>query len=664
MMKFFRYLLLFLVSTVFLNIPSKAQNNDELLDPTDWSVEIEQVASDEYKLIFKSVIDKGWYIYSSFLDPEVGPIPTSFYFEDTTNSQFAFIGEREENATKIDESFEEIWGADVKKLYGIVTFTQRVKALNPNGVVKGYFTFQTCKEQCLMPEDVDFEFDLGKKTASISGMILPPPGNKGDGPIDYGKYGPPVSNCGETQEAQGLLTIFILGFLGGLVALITPCVFPMIPLTVTFFTKGGKSGNKGIFNALFYGFCIVLIYFLLSVPFLIFDIPPDILNAFATNPYINLLFFVVFVVFAISFFGYFEITLPSSIANRADKASDVGGMVGIFFMAITLAVVSFSCTGPILGSLLVGAIASEGGQYNLVVGMVGFGLALALPFALFAMFPGFLAKLPKSGGWLGTVKHVLGFVEIAFAIKFLSNADLVWQLGFLKRELFLALWILVGIATVLYLFGLIPMPHEPRPEKVGWGRKATGSLFLAFTLYLIPGLWGTNLKLLSGFPPPMFYSWKAHNDNHLEVTVNDYDAALAKAKAERKPILLDFTGWACVNCRKMEETVWVEPQVRKLLEEKYVVVSLYVDEKTILPEEEQYVSDATGKKIRNVGNLWSDMQIKHFRANSQPWYVLISPDEQLLSTALGSASVERYENYLRCGLDAFQIHQNKLTSAN
>jgi thiol:disulfide interchange protein len=459
------------------------------------------------------------------------------------------------------------------------------------------------------------------------------------------------------------LTIFILGFLGGLVALITPCVFPMIPLTVTFFTKGGKSGKKGIFDALFYGFSIVLIYFLFSVPFLIFDIPPDILNAFATNPWVNLVFFVVFVVFAISFFGYFEITLPASIANRADKASDLGGLLGIFFMAVTLVVVSFSCTGPILGSLLVGAATTDGGQYNLVAGMLGFGVALGFPFALFAMFPGFLAKLPKSGGWLATVKHVLGFVEIAFAIKFLSNVDLVLQLGLVKRELFLALWILLGIALVLYLFGLIPMPHEPRPEKVSMGRKVSGLAFLAFTLYLIPGLWGTNLKLLSGFPPPMFYSYIDHSEGHVETIFNDYEAAKAKAAAEGKPLLLDFTGWACVNCRKMEETVWVEPAVRKLMEEEYVVVSLYVDEDIKLSADEQYVSDATGKKIRTVGNLWSDMQIKYFKANAQPWYVLVSADEQLLSTALGTASAERYEQYLRCGLDAYKKHTSGLSAS-
>jgi thiol:disulfide interchange protein DsbD len=288
---------------------------------------------------------------------------------------------------------------------------------------------------------------------------------------------------------------------------------------------------------------------------------------------------------------------------------------------------------------------------------------LALPFALFAMFPGFLAKLPKSGGWLGTVKHVLGFVEVAFAIKFLSNADLVWQLGFLQRELFLILWILLGIALVLYLFGLIPMPHEPRPERVGLGRKLTGVFFLAFTLYLVPGLWGTNLKLLSGFPPPMFYSWSKHNENHLETITNDYEAAVAKAQAEGKPLLIDFTGWACVNCRKMEETVWVEPEIRKLIEEKYVLVSLYVDEKTALPEADQYVSSTTGKKIRSVGNYWSDMQIKYFKANSQPWYVQISPDEQLLSTPIGSTDAETYEGFLRCGLNAYELHKNKLSAS-
>lgn len=658
MMKLFRILILLLGFMVVACNPSKA---DDIEDPTDWTVELKQTGEGEYELIYHVTIEKGWYLYSSFLDPNIGPVPTSFYYEDSSNSQFVFLGAPTETGDKIYDELDPMWEAQVKKFGLSATFTQKVTATDPNAIVKGYLEFMTCNhEKCLPPDNIDFEFDLGKKTASLAGLIAP------TGPIDStdaNKFGAPISDCGESQDAKGLLTIFILGFLGGLVALITPCVFPMIPLTVTFFTKGGKSGKKGIFDALFYGFSIVFIYFLFSVPFLIFNIPPDILNAFATNPWVNLLFFAVFIVFAISFFGFFEITLPASIANRADKASDLGGLIGIFFMAVTLVVVSFSCTGPILGSLLVGAATTDGGQYNLVAGMLGFGVALGFPFALFAMFPGFLAKLPKSGGWLGTVKHVLGFVEVAFAIKFLSNVDLVLQLGLVKRELFLALWIILGIALVLYLFGLIPMPHEPKPDKVGMGRKVTGVAFLAFTLYLIPGLWGTNLKLLSGFPPPMFYSYIDHSEGHVETIFNDYEAAVAKAKAEGKPIMLDFTGWACVNCRKMEETVWVEPAVRKLMEENYVVVSLYVDEDIKLPADEQYVSDATGKKIRTVGNMWSDMQIKYFKANAQPWYVLVSPDEQLLSTALGTASAERYEEYLRCGIDAYQKHTVSLSAA-
>lgn len=657
MMKLFRILILLLGFIVVACNPSKA---DDIEDPTDWTVELKQTGEGEYELIYHVKIEKGWYMYSSFLDPNIGPVPTTFYYEDSTGSQFTFVGAPTETGEKIYDEMDPMWEAQVKKFSLSATFTQKVKAIDPNAIVKGYLEFMTCNhEKCLPPDNIDFEFDLGKKTANLAGIVAPPPSGGGG----TSTFGDPVGQCGESQDAKGLLTIFILGFLGGLLALVTPCVFPMIPLTVTFFTKGGKSGKKGIFDALFYGFCIVFIYFLLAVPFLVFDIPPDILNAFATNPWVNLVFFVVFIVFAISFFGYFEITLPASIANRADKASDLGGYLGIFFMAVTLAIVSFSCTGPILGSLLVGAIASEGGQYNLVVGMVGFGLALAMPFALFAMFPGFMAKLPKSGGWLGTVKHVLGFVEVAFAIKFLSNVDLVLQLNIVKRELFLALWILVGIALVLYLFGLIPMPHEPKPEKVGMGRKVTGLAFLAFTLYLIPGLWGTNLKLLSGFPPPMFYSYVDHSEGHLETIFNDYEAAKAKAAAEGKPILLDFTGWACVNCRKMEETVWIEPEIRKLMEEKYVVVSLYVDEKTALPEEDQYISDATGRKIKTVGNLWSDMQIKHFKSNSQPHYVLVSADEQLLSTPIGSTDAQTYENFLRCGLKAYEQHTNSLSAS-
>jgi thiol:disulfide interchange protein len=661
MMKFFRILILFLGFIAVAFNPSKA---DDIEDPTDWTVALKQTSDGGFELVYQVKIEKGWYLYSSFLDPNIGPVPTGFFYEDSTGTKFTFDGAPTETGEKIYDELDPMWEAQVKKFSLGATFTQKVKAIDPNAIVKGYLEFMTCNhEKCLPPESIDFTFDLGKKTATIAGADIPVVVPTVPGGTDAEKFGAPISQCGESQDAQGLLTIFFLGFLGGLVALITPCVFPMIPLTVTFFTKGGKSGKKGIFDALFYGFSIVLIYFLFSVPFLIFDIPPDILNAFATNPWVNLVFFVVFVVFAISFFGYFEITLPASIANRADKASDLGGLLGIFFMAVTLVVVSFSCTGPILGSLLVGAATTDGGQYNLVAGMLGFGVALGFPFALFAMFPGFLAKLPKSGGWLATVKHVLGFVEIAFAIKFLSNVDLVLQLGLVKRELFLALWILLGIALVLYLFGLIPMPHEPRPEKVSMGRKVSGLAFLAFTLYLIPGLWGTNLKLLSGFPPPMFYSYIDHSEGHVETIFNDYEAAKAKAAAEGKPLLLDFTGWACVNCRKMEETVWVEPAVRKLMEEEYVVVSLYVDEDIKLSADEQYVSDATGKKIRTVGNLWSDMQIKYFKANAQPWYVLVSADEHLLSTALGTASAERYEQYLRCGLDAYKKHTSGLSAS-
>jgi thiol:disulfide interchange protein DsbD len=393
------------------------------------------------------------------------------------------------------------------------------------------------------------------------------------------------------------------------------------------------------------------------------SINPDILNEISTNVWLNVSFFVIFVVFAISFFGYFEITLPSSWANKANSATGVGGLIGIFFMALTLAVVSFSCTGPILGSLLVGSISSDGGAWQLTVGMAGFGLALALPFALFAMFPGWLNSLPQSGGWLNTVKVVLGFAELALAIKFLSNADLVEHWGILPREIFFAFWIIIGIGMVLYLFGKIKFPHDSPIEKLPKSRMAFGFLVLAFVIYMIPGLTNTkysNLTLLSGFPPPMFYSLYEKSSNcPLDLQCfKDYEEGMAYAKKVGKPVMLDFTGWACVNCRRMEEKVWVKPEIYNLLNDKYVLISLYVDDRKELPAEKQGIYTTKQNKEREVitiGNKWSILESEAFGVNSQPYYVLLSPDEQLLNQPKGyTPEVTAYKEFLECGLDAFK----------
>jgi len=470
----------------------------------------------------------------------------------------------------------------------------------------------------------------------------------------------PVNTCGDTgTEGKGLLSIFLLGLLGGLIALLTPCVFPLIPLTVSFFTK---SQGNGKFHAFLYGFFIFLIYVLLSLPFHLLDhTDPEILNNISTNVWLNITFFVIFVVFAISFFGYFEITLPGSVANSVNNKSGGTSIAGIFFMALTLAIVSFSCTGPILGSLLAGALSNHGGAIQLSFGMGGFGLGLALPFALFALFPQWLGSLPKSGGWLGSVKVVLGFLELAMAIKFLSNADLVEQWGIVKREVFIGFWVLIGILIVLYLMGKIRFPHDSPVKKPGAIRLGFLVFFGAATLYLIPGLTNTaaaNLTLISGFPPPLCYSVYKDPVNCSKgvETLRDYEGALTLAKKLHKPLLIDFTGWACVNCRRMEENVWTDPEVRKRMLDSFVVVSLYVDERRQLPASAQMVfttKDGGKKNIITVGDKWATFQSENFNAVSQPQYAIVSPNEKMLTYTKGYTPVaSKFVDWLNCGLEA------------
>lgn len=474
----------------------------------------------------------------------------------------------------------------------------------------------------------------------------------------------PVSPCGdEDTGGKSLLSIFFLGMLGGFIALFTPCVFPLIPLTVSFFTKQSQDRKKGVTNAVIYGLFIFLIYILLSTPFHLVDgVQPEILNNISTNIWLNIVFFLIFVIFAISFFGYFEIGLPSGLANKIDSKSGMTSFGGIFFMALTLAIVSFSCTGPILGSLLVGT-AGEG-AWPLTVGLAGFGLALALPFALFAMFPGWLQSLPKSGGWLTSVKVVLGFLELAMAVKFLSNADLVKQWGFLKREVFLGIWVVIGILIVLYLLGKIRFPHDSPVKKFSKTRIAFIVVFAAATLYIIPGLTNThsaNLSLISGFPPPLCYSLYKNPVNcekGIEPLRNDYEEALARAKKEGKPVLIDFTGWACVNCRRMEENVWPNEKVSELIKDKFIIVSLYVDEKRALPAAQQVdFTTKTGaqKKIITVGDKWATFQSENFDAVAQPQYAIISPDEKVLTKTKGyTPSANEFAQWLECGVDAYK----------
>jgi thiol:disulfide interchange protein DsbD len=479
----------------------------------------------------------------------------------------------------------------------------------------------------------------------------------------------PSSNCGSTKSHENTLwAIFILGLLGGLIALITPCVFPMIPLTVSFFTKAEK--GKGMFNAVMYGFFIMLIYFLLSIPFhLMPNIDPEILNQISTNSWLNLFFFAIFIAFAFSFFGYYELALPSKWGNKADSGSNVGGLIGIFFMALTLAIVSFSCTGPILGSLLAGTLGGDvstvvilGMELKMVatkltVGMTGFGLALGFPFAVFALFPKLLNALPQSGGWLNSVKVILGFLEVALAIKFLSNADMVEQWGLIKRETFFVLWFIIGALTVLYLIGKIKFPHDSKLLKISKIRYGFILSFLLFTIYLVPGMFGSHLnwwehEALSGFPPPLSYSYTYEQED--KEIFFDYWEAIDYAEKEGKAVFIDFTGWACVNCRKMEENVF--PDVEELLEQ-YVLCQLYVDEQTLLENPETVVvptSDGGKKKktLTTIGNKWSTLQAVTYASSSQPYYVLYGPKNGLLTNPIGyTPDISEFESWLKCGLE-------------
>lgn len=640
----------------------------QISDPVSWKFEAEKVSENEFILHVKASIDDGWHLYSQ--DPGEGPIPTQISIETENGVQtLGDVSEEGDFHNEYDPNFESTLNFYSHK----AVFKQKVKVEDTNKPVKGYVYFMVCDDsKCLPPEYVDFSYDLN----TLKGSIVLLEGGKEIGTEDNAYYrssvdlNNPVQGCGvkaEKTEDKSLWNIFVLGFLGGLVALLTPCVFPMIPLTVSFFTKGSQDKKKGVANAMLYGFFIFMIYILLSMPFHFLDsIAPEILNTISTNVWLNLSFFVIFIVFAISFFGYFEITLPSSLTNKMDSASNVGGLIGIFFMALTLALVSFSCTGPILGSLLAGSLSTDGGAIQLTAGMGGFGLALALPFALFAAFPGWLNSLPQSGGWLNSVKVVLGFVELALAIKFLSNADLVDHWGILKIEAFLGLWIFIFVGLALYLFGKIKFPHDSPIKKLSFSRISLGTLVVAFVIYLGSGFrvnketeTFTSLKLLSGLAPSVGYSWMYPKVCPLAINCfKDYEEGLAYAKKVNKPILVDFTGYACVNCRKMEENVWPIPEIKSIITDDYVLISLYVDDKKELPEDQKELiktKNGASKQINTYGEKWSTLQSETFGNNSQPWYCLISPDEILLTSPVGyTPDADQYKDFLECGVSAFK----------
>lgn len=651
-----KHILLLLLS-LFLGITLQAQTDE---DPVLWSSEWTKVSDTEYELVFKAKIFEGWHVYSQHT-PEGGALPTEFTF-NKAGTDYELVGKTLESKTVTE--FSDIFEVDETFFKKEAVFTQKIALLNPDiRQINVNIFYQVCKEVCIQGE-YDFNFVLDGGAATIETKTLDERSLAMTNALKKDlKHKERLTDEGSLgAKGSGIWGIFGLGFLGGLIALLTPCVFPMIPLTVSFFTKQSQNKSKGIFNALLYGFFIVLIYFLLSLPFHAFEsIDSQILNTISTNMWLNILFFVIFVFFAFSFFGYYELTLPSSWGNTMDSASTkVGGAIGIFFMAVTLAIVSFSCTGPILGLLLGGTVLSEGDlATNLSAGITGFGLALALPFALFALFPAWLNSLPKSGGWMTTVKVVLGFIELGFAFKFLSNADLVGHLGWLKREIFIGIWIVLGLLLTGYLFGLFRFPHDGPKQKLSSGRKITAFLSLAFTVYLVLGAVNTvDLKLLSGILPPDFYSvYEKESDCPLGLDCfKDFEEGLAYASQENKPILLDFTGWACANCRKMEENVWSESDIYPIINEEYVLISLYVDDRKELPEALQFdfqYESGRVKSIETIGEKWGTFQTLNFNAASQPYYVLLSPDLEVLNAAVQYTDRDTYLNWLNTGLQRF-----------
>ncbi|MBS9464158.1 thioredoxin family protein [Flagellimonas sp. 389] len=658
----------YLVSFLFFFIFTISMTPQSESDPAVWSHEVKKISDTEYELLFKGKILEGWHVYSQYT-AEGGSLPSEFTFEGA-GKDYELIGKTTESETITE--YSDVFEVDETFFKKDAVFTQRIKLLKPglNQISVNLF-YQICKEVCI-PKDELFQISLDGTAFQTSKQELDERSAALGSSLKLDLKNKNLLDKDGLETIRGksnmIWMVFGLGFLGGLIALLTPCVFPMIPLTVSFFTKRTKQKSKGIADALLYGFFIVLIYFLLSLPFHLFDsVDSQILNTIATNIWLNVLFFAIFVFFAFSFFGYYELTLPSSWANKMDAASSkVGGGMGIFFMALTLAIVSFSCTGPILGGLLGSTTLAEGSvATNLSAGMVGFGLALALPFALFALFPAWLNSLPKSGGWMTTVKVVLGFLELALAFKFLSNADLVGNWGIFKREIFLGIWIVLFVLMTLYLFGVFRFPHDGPKQGLSPTRKFVGFLSLAFSVYLILGVLNmANLKLLSGFPPPDFYSIKeTESDCPLGLDCyKDFEEGLAYAQKVNKPILLDFTGWACVNCRKMEENVWSDSSIYPILKEEYVLISLYVDDRKELPDDEKFDFEYDSgriKEIETIGQKWGTFQTINFNAASQPYYVLLSPNLEILNDAVQYVDTEEYEKWLKSGLEKYQLSMNR-----
>ena len=662
----------------------------QIKDPVKFKTEFNTLSDTEAEIVFTAAIDKGWHVYSTELG-DGGPISATFNVDKTSGIEL--LGKLKPVGKEV-ATFDKLFEMKVRYFENTAKFIQKVKLTGGAYEIEGYLEYGACDdESCLPPTEVPFKFSGVAKTANAAAAKAEQPEKKevekkeeaapvvskdtvammelvpatttdastGIQPaVASGELWKPVISelqaLGEehTQGDMSWIYIFVTGFLGGLLALFTPCVWPIIPMTVSFFLKRSKDKKKGIRDAWTYGASIVVIYVALGLAItLIFG--ASALNALSTNAIFNILFFLMLVVFAASFFGAFEITLPSKWSNAVDsKAESTTGLLSIFLMAFTLSLVSFSCTGPIIGFLLV-QVSTTGSIVAPAIGMLGFAIALALPFTLFALFPSWLKSMPKSGGWMNVIKVTLGFLELAFALKFLSVADLAYGWRLLDRETFLALWIVIFALLGFYLLGKIKFPHDDDDNKVGVTRFFMALVSLAFAVYMVPGLWGAPLKAVSAFAPPMQTQDFNLYKNEVHAKFDDYDLGMEYARLNGKPVMLDFTGYGCVNCRKMEAAVWTDPKVSDLINNDYVLITLYVDNKTPLTEPVKIVENGTERTLRTVGDKWSYLQRVKFGANAQPFYVLLDNQGKPLNKSYAyDEDIPKYIEFLQTGLENYK----------
>ena len=645
----------------------------QIQEPVKFKTELKNVSATEVEIVFTASIEQGWHVYSTDLG-DGGPISATFNTDKLTGAQ---LDGKLRPVGKEVSSFDKLFEMNVRYFEHNAQFVQKLKLTGGDYQITGYLEYGACNdENCLPPTQVEFSFSgkadaAASATAADQASVAAPAEadsaaviGSADGPTSIAVsendlWSPVIDELnamGETtsQEDMSWLYIFITGFVGGLLALFTPCVWPIIPMTVSFFLKRSKDKKKGIRDAWTYGASIVVIYVTLGLAITaIFG--ANALNALSTNAIFNIIFCLMLVVFAASFFGAFEITLPSKWSNAVDsKAEATTGLLSIFLMAFTLSLVSFSCTGPIIGFLLV-QVSTTGNVIAPAVGMLGFAIALALPFTLFALFPSWLKSMPKSGGWMNIIKVALGFLELAFALKFLSVADLAYGWRILDRETFLALWIVLFALLGFYLLGKIKFPHDDDDTKVTVPRFFLALASLAFAVYMVPGLWGAPLKAVSAFAPPMQTQDFNLYNNEVHAKFDDYNAGMKYAREHGKPVMLDFTGYGCVNCRKMELAVWTDTKVADLINNDYVLITLYVDNKTRLPEPIKVVENGTERTLRTVGDKWSYLQRVKFGANAQPFYVLIDNEGKPLNKSYSyDEDIDKYVDFLQTGLDNYK----------